>query len=134
MLAKEIWVPEQTAPLQLVQQFRSKLRLARLRIQIDYLEDKDIHQDDLTFQEFFQIMLKIEKRLVLKQNDKSVSAPIVPGNIYDRKPRCIYCKQLGNFLHKCPSRRKGIKPCQKYIKSGKSRFGLDFRWDHWFNQ
>ena len=108
MLAKEIWVPEQTAPLQLVQQFRSKLRLDFESKLTDYLEDKDIDQDDLTLEEFFQIMLKIEKRLAIKQKEKPVSAPIVPGNSYDRKPRCVYCEQLGHVLHKCPSRRKGI--------------------------
>ena len=71
MPAKEIWVPEQTAPLQLVQQFRSKLRLDFESKLTDYLEDKDIDQDDLTLEEFFQIMLKIEKRLAIKQNKKS---------------------------------------------------------------
>ena len=53
MLAKEIWVPEQTAPLQLVQQFRSKLRLDFESKLTDYLEDKDINQDDLTLEECF---------------------------------------------------------------------------------
>ena len=56
MLAKEIWVPEQTAPLQLVQQFRSNLRLDFESKLTDYLEDKDIDQDDLKLDEFFQIM------------------------------------------------------------------------------
>ena len=43
--------------------------------------------------------------------------------------KCHYCEQLGHVVQKCPSKRKGIKPCQTYIESGIRHFGPDYKWN-----
>ena len=62
-----------------------------------------------------------------KEKSKSVSMPIVPETV--KRLKCHYCEQLGHVVRKCPSKRKGIKPCQAYIDSGIRRFGPDYKWD-----
>ena len=126
LLAKGIWDEDQLNPNFLIQQFCSKLRVD-LDVKIsEYMEDRDLQEDGMTLENFFQLASRVDLRMS-KENSKSVSTPIVPETV--KRLKCHYCEQLGHVVRKCPSKRKGIKPCQTYIESGIRCFGPDYKWD-----
>ena len=44
--------------------------------------------------------------------------------------KCFYCDQTGHHIKECTQKKKNRKPCQRYIDSGKQKFGPDYEWDY----
>ena len=43
-----------------------------------------------------------------------------------QKFKSFYCDQTGHQINECVHKKKNCKPCQRYIDSGKQKFGPDY--------
>lgn len=132
LLARGVWSDIHIIPKLLIQQFRQRLRLD-LDIKVgDYCEDTNIEMEDMSLDEFFQVVQRVEKRNSrMQQRQGMVAAPVVKEVISDqtRIRKCHYCGRNGHLIGQCGAKKKGQKPCQAHIDWGKRVFGDEFKWN-----
>ena len=115
----------------LVQRFRAKLRQDIDTRIGDHCEDMGVDVEDLTLEDFFQIVQRMEKRCARdKQRQGLISTPLVAKGEQGRVGKCHYCGKEGHLIKHCNVKRRGQRPCQAHIDWGKKVFGEDFKWDY----
>jgi hypothetical protein len=121
-----VWMQDESVQFSEVIFFKAKLK-HEVATQTDILiQQSAIDHQQIDLQRIYQFALLAEK-MISKQ-----SVPIattMPNTNRSSTTSCFYCGNGGHTIRECNQKKKYRQPCQKYIDSGRARFGPSYEWD-----
>ena len=128
LISRSVWSDDHTLQFHEVTHFRAKLK-PDLSLQTTlFLQQSGRDDTSLALESCYATALLAEKHSLLKMS--SLPAVAFEPQLYTRpKLTCFYCDRPGHAIKDCKQKKNHKKPCQKYIESGKARFGAEYEWD-----
>jgi hypothetical protein len=128
LLARKIWMDDDTLTFNEVSFYRTKLRQEISLQTALMLQQQESEESSLTIYKVYKASLLAEK-ILQQQTNATAMVSVIQNNRETTKQTCFYCGRAGHTIKECGDRKRNKKPCQKYIESGKRRFGPQYEWD-----
>ena len=129
LISRGIWPDDDSNKYNELSFFRAKLKPDISQQLSLLLQQHAVQENDIDLDKVYKYALIAEKLTPRSTNINSTpAAAIHPSST--RTIKCFYCDQTGHQIKECIQKKKNRKPCQRYIDSGKQKFGPDYEWDY----
>ena len=126
LISRGIWPDDDSNKYNELSFFRAKLKPDISQQLSLILQQYTIQESDFDLDKVYKHALITEKLIPrITSIPTPTAAAIHPSST--RTFKCFYCDQTGHHIKECTQKKKNRKPCQRYIDSGKQKFGPDYK-------